>query len=140
MRRAVVTGAVLTLAATATAAGPANSDPPTRRHRAHRPPAATPPPARALTVDESEWALRPSKRVVAAGVVRLRVYNRGEDDHNLVLVDAAGEAHVILLKPGTDGVLTPKLARGSYRLICSLQAGTPESHEDKGMWFTLEAR
>jgi hypothetical protein len=137
MRRAVVTGAVLTLAATAAAAGPADA---VRRHRAHRPPAAAPPLARALAVDESEWALRPSKRVVAAGVVRLRVYNRGEDDHNLVLVDAAGEAHVILLEPGTDGVLTPRLAPGSYRLFCSLQAGTPESHEDKGMWSTLDAR
>jgi hypothetical protein len=137
MRRAVVTGTALTLAAAAVAAGPADA---TRRHRAHRPPAAAAPLARALTVDESEWALRPSKRVVAAGVVRLRVYNRGEDDHNLVLVDAAGEAHVVLLKPGTDAVLTPRLAPGRYRLICSLQGGTPESHEDKGMWFTLDAR
>jgi hypothetical protein len=138
MRRAVVTGLALTLAATA--AAPAVAGAPIRRHRAHRPPAVAPPPARTLTVDESEWALRPSKVVVAAGLVKLRVYNRGEDDHNLVLVDATGEAHVVLLKPGTDGVLAPKLARGRYRLICSLQAGTPESHEDKGMWFTLEAR
>jgi hypothetical protein len=137
MRRAVATGVVLTLAATA---APAIAGPPTRTHRPHRPPAAAQPLARTLTVDESEWVLRPSKVVVAAGVVRLRVYNRGEDDHNLLLVDAAGAAHVILLRPGTDGVLTPKLARGRYRLVCSLQAGTPESHEDKGMWFTLDAR
>jgi hypothetical protein len=138
MRRAVATGVALTLAATA--AAPAIAGAPARRHRAHRPPAAAPAPARTLTVDESEWVLRPSKIVVAAGVVKLRVYNRGEDDHNLVLVDGAGDAHVVLLKPGTDGVLTPELSRGRYRLICSLQAGTPESHEAKGMWFTLEAR
>ena len=138
MRRAWVTGAVLTLAATA--AAPAIAGAPARLHRAHRPPAAAPPLARTLTVDESEWVLRPSKRVVAAGVVRLRVYNRGEDDHNLVLVDAAGEAHVILLTPGTAGVITPRLAPGRYRLVCSLQAGTPDSHEERGMWFTLDAR
>jgi hypothetical protein len=133
MRRAVVTGLVLTLAA----ASPADAG---RRHRVQRPPAPAPPLARSLTVDESEWALRPSKRIVAAGVVKLRVYNRGEDDHNLVLVDAAGNAHVVLLKPGADAVLTPKLAPGRYRLVCSLQAGTPESHEGKGMWSTLDAR
>jgi uncharacterized cupredoxin-like copper-binding protein len=78
--------------------------------------------------------------VVAAGVVKLRVYNRGEDDHDLVIVDAAGQAHVLALKPGGDGVLTPKLTPGRYRLFCSLQAGTPESHEDRGMWTTLDAR
>jgi hypothetical protein len=134
-RRAVLGAVVLVVAAVA--AAPADAG---RRHRVTRPPAAAPPLARTLTVDESEWALRPSKRVVEAGEVKLHVYNRGEDDHNLVIVDAAGGAHVVLLKPGTDGVLTPRLAPGHYRIICSLQAGTPESHEDKGMWFTLDAR
>jgi uncharacterized cupredoxin-like copper-binding protein len=137
-RRAAIGAAAVVVAAVA--AAPVTAAPPTRRHRVSRPPAAAPPLARTLTVDESEWALRPSKRVVAAGEVKLHVYNRGEDDHNLVIVDGAGSAHVVLLKPGTDGVLTPRLAPGRYRIICSLQAGTPESHEGKGMWFTLDAR
>lgn len=108
-----------------------------RRRTLHLP---TPPLARSLTVDESEWALRPSKRVVAAGTVRIRVYNRGEDDHDLVVVDQHGVAHIAALEPGTQELLTPRLARGRYRLFCSLQAGTPESHEDRGMWFVLDVR
>jgi hypothetical protein len=108
-----------------------------RKRTLHRP---LPPLARSLAVDESEWALRPSKRVVAAGTVRIRVYNRGEDDHDLVVVDQHGAPHVISLKPGTQGLLTPRLAAGRYRLFCSLQAGTPESHEGRGMWFELDVR
>lgn len=108
-----------------------------RKRTLHRP---LPPLARSLAVDESEWALRPSKRVVAAGTVRIRVYNRGEDDHDLVVVDQHGAPHVIALKPGTQGLLTPRLAAGRYRLFCSLQAGTPESHEGRGMWFELDVR
>ena len=78
--------------------------------------------------------------MVAAGAVRLRVYNRGQDDHNLVLVDGVGVAHVVALRASQDAVMTATLARGRYRLFCSLQAGTPESHEDRGMWFRLDAR
>ena len=132
MRRAAAAGVVLALVAAPAAAG--------RQRRPHRPPPAAPPLARTLTVDESEWALRPSKTVVAAGVVRLRVYNRGQDDHDLVLIDGAGVAHVVALKAGEDAVVTATLARGRYRLFCSLQAGTAESHEDRGMWFRLDAR
>jgi hypothetical protein len=58
----------------------------------------------------------------------------------MVLVDGAGVAHVTTLKPGGDAVLTATLSPGRYRLFCSLQAGTPESHEDRGMKFTLQAR
>jgi hypothetical protein len=134
MRRAAAAAVLL---AGALALAPAAAG---RQRRPHLPPPPAPPLARTLTVDEFEWALRPSKRVVAAGPVRLRVYNRGEDDHNLVLVDAVGVAHVAALKPGDEAVMTPRLAPGRYRLICSLQAGTPESHEDRGMWFTLDAR
>jgi hypothetical protein len=108
-----------------------------RTHRLHVP---GPVLAHGLTVDELEWTLRPSKRVVAAGPVRIRVYNRGEDDHDLVVVDRAGGAHVVTLKPGTSDLMTPRLAPGRYRLFCSLQAGTPESHEARGMWFELEVR
>ena len=133
MRRAVA-ASCLAVAAAACAVPAASAD---RERRLHRP---TPPLARALTVDELEWALRPSKRVVAAGVVRIRVYNRGEDDHDLVLVDHDGRPHVVSLKPGATDTLAPRLARGRYKLFCSLQAGTPESHEERGMQITLEVR
>lgn len=134
MRRALATALPVVLALTL-APGAAG-----RERRTHLPPAAGPPLGRSLTVDESEWALRASKRTVAAGAIRIRVYNRGEDDHNLVIVDSGGAAHVVALKPGADGTLTPRLRPGTYTLFCSLQAGTPESHEDRGMKFTLQAR
>lgn len=108
-----------------------------RRHRLKLPEAELP---RSLTVDESEWALRPSKRLLAAGTVRVRVYNRGEDDHNLVLHERDGTPHVVSLKPKEDGTITARLAPGSYKLVCSLFAGTPDSHELKGMTTTIRVR
>ncbi len=108
-----------------------------RRHRLRLPAADLP---HALAVDESEWAMRPSKTVVAAGAVRLRVYNRGEDDHDIVVLERDGTVHRVPLKPGEAGTIDATLARGTYRIICSLFAGTPDSHEDKGMAFTLTVR
>lgn len=108
-----------------------------RRHRLKLPAPELP---RALTVDESEWALRPSKTLVAAGRVRIRVYNRGEDDHNLVLHERDGTPHVVSLKPREAGTITARLAPGTYTLVCSLFAGTPESHEALGMRATLRVR
>jgi hypothetical protein len=108
-----------------------------RRHRIKLPEAELP---RSLTVDESEWALRPSKRLVAAGPVRIRVYNRGEDDHNLVVHERDGTPHVVSLKPKESGTITARLAPGTYTLVCSLFAGTPDSHEALGMTTTIRAR
>ena len=115
----------------------AGAEPRARPHRIKLPEAQLP---RALTVDESEWALRPSKRVVAAGTVRIRVYNRGEDDHNLVVRERDGTPHVVSLKPTESGTITARLAPGTYTIVCSLFAGTPESHEALGMATTLRAR
>ena len=108
-----------------------------RRHRLRVP---GPQLAHALTVDAFEWTLRPSKTVVAAGVVRLRAYNRGEDDHNVLVVAADGSPSVVTLKPGEAGTLSARLAPGRYTIVCSLFAGTPDSHEARGMRFTLTAR
>ena len=77
---------------------------------------------------------------MAAGPVSIRVYNRGEDDHDLVIAGSSGDVQVATLKPGTDAVVVPDLAPGQYRIFCSLQAGTPESHEARGMWTTLDVR
>ena len=78
--------------------------------------------------------------VVAAGVVRIRAYNRGEDDHNVMLFEQDGTPDVVSLKPGDAGTITAHLRPGTYKLFCSLFAGTPDSHEDKGMRLTLTVR
>jgi plastocyanin len=129
VRRALVAAVVLVLAVVPVAAG--------RKRRLHLP---TPPLAHSLSVDAIEWALRPSKVTVAAGPVRIHFYNRGEDAHNLTVVDGSGVAHVLLLQPGADGVITPSLAPGHYHFFCSLFAGTPQSHETRGMWFNLNVQ
>ena len=128
--------AILLLAAIAAAASgsPAAAE---RRHRIRLPQPQLP---TGLTVDESEWALRPSKTLVAAGTVRLRVYNRGEDDHNLVVHERDGTPHIVSLRPAEAGTISVRLAPGTYSLVCNLFAGTPDSHEAKGMKTTLTVR
>ncbi len=109
--------------------------------RIHRPQLPPPPPLpQALALDETEWAITPSRRVVAAGDVRLRVYNRGEDDHDVVIRERNGTVHREYLEPGESATITARLAPGTYRIICSLFAGTPESHEDRGMWTVIRAK
>ncbi|MGD9694143.1 MAG: hypothetical protein AB7V42_00595 [Thermoleophilia bacterium] len=111
-----------------------------RLHRTKLPP----PPGAALptslAVDEREWAVIPSKRTVAAGPVTIRVYNRGMDDHDLSLIDAAGTLHRVYLEPGHSDVVTASLTPGVWRLWCSLFEGTPASHAALGMETTIEVR
>ena len=109
-----------------------------RVHRLTLPP--PPPLPTSLAVDEDEWTVIPSKRVVAAGPVTLRVYNRGMDDHDLSLVDATGALHRIYLAPGTSSEIQATLTPGTWKIWCSLFAGTPDSHELFGMVSTIEAR
>jgi hypothetical protein len=109
-----------------------------RVHRLTLPP--PPPLPTSLAVDEDEWTVIPSKRVVAAGPVTLRVYNRGMDDHDLTLVDAAGTLQTVPLAPGTSTELRVTLTPGTWRLWCSLFAGTQDSHELLGMVTTIQAR
>ncbi len=127
---------LLALAAAPGVAGSAGQ----RLHRIHVPP----PPAQvlftSLAVDEFEWGMRGTHLEVQAGPVRIHAYNRGMDDHDLTLVDAAGKLHIVPLAPGADAVLEADLAAGPVRLYCSLFAGTPDSHLDKGMFFDLTVR
>ena len=109
-----------------------------RRHRIHLPPVDLP---HALTVDEKEWAVQPSKTLVGTGTVTINAYNRGQDNHNFVITDAAGNvAGKILLIPGQSATVTANLRPGTYRLFCSLYAGTPESHYARGMHTTITVR
>lgn len=135
MSRPARLAAALLLAALVLAASAAAAP---RLHRTKLPPA--PPLPTSLAVDEGEWQVVPSQRVVAAGAVTLRVYNRGEDDHDLTLVDASGQKQSILLGPSASGTLRVTLTPGAWKLYCSLFAGTPDSHEDQGMAAVIRAK
>jgi hypothetical protein len=138
MARRPILLALLTLALAAApgVAGSAGE----RFHRLHVPP----PPAvvlpQSLALDEFEWGMRGTHLRVAAGRLRIHVYNRGMDDHDLTLVDAHGKLLSVPLAPGADAVVEADVAAGPVRLYCSLFAGTPDSHVDKGMIFDLTAR
>ena len=133
MRRAV---AILALGLLAVAAGSPQAFA-GRHHRLRLPEAELP---HGLTIDESEWSLRASKTIVGAGVVRIRAYNRGQDDHNLLVIAKDGTPSVVDLKPGEAGTINARLTPGSYTLVCSLFAGTAESHEARGMRVGLTVR
>lgn len=114
-----------------------------RPHRLHLPPApqaAAGAPASALAVDETEFALSPSRLVVAAGDVLFTAYNRGMDDHDLAVVDADGVVRSVPVPPGESRQLSVRLAPGSVKVYCSLFGGTTESHEALGMRFSLQVR
>ena len=112
-----------------------------RLHRLHVPP-APPPPAlpQSIAVDEFEWGMRGTHLQVAAGRLQIHVYNRGMDDHDLAVVDAQGVLHTVPLASGTDAVLAVDVSAGPVKLFCSLFAGTPDSHEAKGMVFDVTAK
>ena len=105
-----------------------------RRGAAHPPPEASPPPPlpTSLAVDEDEWTVIPSKRVVAAGPVTLRVYNRGMDDHDVSLVDATGTLHRVALAPGASTEVRATLTPGTWKIWCSLFEGTPSLTSSSG--------
>jgi hypothetical protein len=111
-----------------------------RLHRLHVPPPPTTVLPQSLAVDEFEWGMRGTHLEVKAGQLRIHVYNRGMDDHDLTLVDASGTLHSVPLGSGDDAVLEADVAAGPVRLYCSLFAGTPDSHVDKGMVFDLTAK
>jgi hypothetical protein len=135
-RPALLSLLLLALAAAPGVAGSAGE----RFHRLHVPPPPVVVLPQSLAVDEFEWGMRGTHLEVKAGVVRIHVYNRGMDDHDLTLVDAHGQVHSVPLVSGEDAVLEADLGAGPVRLFCSLFAGTPDSHVDKGMVFDLTAR
>ena len=109
-----------------------------RKHRLQLPPRPAFP--RALSVDEVEYELTPSRVVVSSGRVRINVYNRGMDDHNLEVFDGTGSSVALTptpLLPGAADEIFVTLPAGDYRVVCSLFAGTVISHEAYGMKFTL---
>ena len=136
--RVLATSLVMAVAATAPATGGV-----LRRHRLILP---TPPLPQSLTVDEREWAVVPSERVVAAGRVTFQVYDRGEDEHNLTVqgpVTSSGDGTIrgqVWIQPGGTATIVAKLPAGTYQLYCSMFAGTPQSHEMLGMLAEITVR
>jgi uncharacterized cupredoxin-like copper-binding protein len=134
----VVVAAIAAIAAASSAGGSG-----LRKHRLIMP---TPPLPQSLTVDESEYQIVPSERVVAAGTVTMQVYDRGQDAHNLsvegpITASSAGRLiGQVWLKSGGATTLVLRLVPGRYKLYCSMFAGTPQSHEALGMHALLTVR
>jgi hypothetical protein len=122
-----------------TALAPAGHTAPWRKHRPHVPPVCSP---CQLAVDEDEWFVKLSRIAVSPGAVTLKIYNRGEDDHDLVVRELAGgqpgaELYRVEIKTGEKTATTLDLRRGSYEILCDFFVGTPQSHYDAGMRATL---
>ena len=136
--RAVGASLLVTVAAAAPAGASA-----LRRHRLLLP---TPPLPRSLTVDESEYTVVPSERVVGSGTVTFRVYDRGQDEHNLTIqgpLTSTGAGRLrgqVWMKSGGMATIVAKLPAGKYKLYCSMFAGTPQSHEMLGMNTVITVR
>ena len=113
-------------------AGPASA---ARQHRLVLPPPVGPPLPAALAVDETEYRLTPSQLTVAAGRIKVRVYNRGMDDHDLTVVTPQGDAFQVFVPAGADATLFPVLLPGRYTFFCSLF-----DHRQLGMAFDLDVR
>jgi plastocyanin len=106
-------------------------------------PTTTTPPSLAavgVTVDDrGGYSARLSRATVAAGAVVVQLSNRGEDQHNLRVVqtDPGGPApeDFDLTDPGQQTTRTLTLAPGTYYLFCTLT--TPVNHAAAGMSATL---
>ena len=130
----------MVLAAAGVGLAAAPLEPAHRVHHLHVPPPPAPSLPSSLAVDESEYTVRPSQILLAAGQVRINVYNRGMDDHDLTVVDGNGATQQVAVKPGASGTLVVALKPGTYRLYCSLFEGTPQSHDALGMHSTIDVR
>ena len=101
----------------------------------------TPPLPHSLSVDETEYMITTSHNVVAAGAVKITAYNRGMDEHDLVIKGPGGIRGMIQpYLPGTSRTIVVHLKRGTYLFYCSMFAGTPQSHEALGMHTLVRAR
>jgi uncharacterized cupredoxin-like copper-binding protein len=107
------------------------------RHHLH---AVSPPLPHSLTVDEQEYSIILSEKVVASGVVRFTDYNRGMDEHDLVIKGPGGTWGPVYVMPGKSATIVRRLSRGTYLLYCSMFMGTPESHYALGMHTLLTVR
>ena len=93
-------------------------------------------PAR-LFVNAKEFSLITSRQTLKPGVVRIQLYNAGEDAHDLRLRRVGGTRTLRVREtaPGDVAELRAMLRRGTWKLWCSLPG-----HEKAGMRATLVVR
>lgn len=128
VRVAALTAAVIaTLAVPAAALAPA-------RERDQRAGAATRRPV-AVGVREKEWSIAVYRKRPRARKIKLNVFNRGEDRHNLRIVGHGVDRKTADVKPGDNASLTVNVKPGYYRLTCTLRR-----HEQRGMRSGLVVR
>ncbi len=119
---------------TAPAAPSASTPTPEPAAEAPASPASPPAPAR-VQVIAKEYSFTLSRPEVPAGEVIVELVNRGEDTHNLHLLEPTEGTEPGALpntEPGGVRDLKLKLHAGTYTLFCSLPG-----HEAKGMKATL---
>jgi plastocyanin len=91
-------------------------------------------PATAVGVGAREFRFAVYRASVPKGTVRFNVTNRGEDGHDLVVLDRRGRelARSPEVRPGRQASVQVRLAPGSYRLRCDLA-----DHAARGMQATI---
>jgi hypothetical protein len=96
--------------------------------------AARKPPATAVGVGASEFRFSVYRASVPRGPVRFNLTNRGEDAHDLVVLDRAGNqlARSGEVRSGERTTLSIRLKPGTYRLRCDLA-----DHAKRGMRTTI---
>jgi plastocyanin len=96
------------------------------------------PAATAVGVGEHEYRISLYRPTVAPGPLRFNVTNRGEDVHDLVVVDARGRQLAASgdIAAGARATLRVTLRHtGTYRLLC-----TKADHAARGMHTRLRVR
>jgi plastocyanin len=96
------------------------------------------PASTAVGVGEREFHINVYRPVVAPGALRLNVTNRGEDVHDLVVLDRRGRRIAASGDIGAGARATIRvtlLRAGTYRLLC-----TRDDHAARGMRARLRVR
>ena len=101
--------------------------------KAAKPAAAAPAgPAKAVAVQEKEFAIVLPSKTLTAGRYAFTVKNVGKIQHDLAVQGLAGTPKTPLISPGATATLTVTLAKGSYTLYC-----TVPGHRAAGMVVTV---
>jgi plastocyanin len=83
-----------------------------------------------------DFSIRPQTIRARTGEITFVIENRGRIGHNFHLRRGAGEPlEVTTIFPGDRKTATATLARGDYRMVC-----TVSNHEELGMYGTLVLR
>ena len=93
------------------------------------------PASTAVGVGEREFRISVYRPVVAPGALRLNVTNRGEDVHDLVVLDRRGRRMAASGEIGAGARATIRVTlrrSGTYRLVC-----TRDDHAARGMRANL---